>query len=354
MHPLPPLLSIEDVQARLNLIFPESFPDRTILVSDMSARAHFVSLYGGFIADSGRYFRPSTVIRFSQEQAERTTDVERYDWLTRCHLPGFEPQGKQWYADNTRETLRDDLIRNRMIPMGLIWRRQGIPPTSPAPIYSLSEAYTQLFSPNLAGEELGDAIKAWQEEYLDPRILARMRLLAHGIFEREGEVPIKLPSGKTLRLAPGEASVITRDVCEVLAPLFCRKPIVVHISMSDRKIFPELSAEANALGLALDPKAALPDVIIVNLTEKATQLVFVEVVHSDGPITELRRNALLEIAKGLGYGPNDVALVTAFEDRQADIFRKRFSEIARGTWVWFRSEPHLFMELKNIGNEHAD
>lgn len=352
MPPLLPILSIEDIQARLKLIFPESFPDRTILVSDMSARAHFVMRYGDFIDGSGHYFRPSTIIRFSLEQAARTADSDRYDWRSQCHLPGFHPVGKQWYADNTRETLRDDLVRNRMIPMGLIRKREGIPPTSPAPIYALAKPYAELFNPDLTGNDLVETIKTWQNRYLDPRTLTRMRLLAHGIFEREGDIPVKLPSGKVLRLAPGEASIITRDVCEVMAPAFCHKPVVVHISMSDRKIFPELATEAHVLGLELDPKAALPDVIIVNVTRDATQLVFVEVVHSDGPITELRRDTLLEIAKGLGYGVDDVTLVTAFEDRNSDVFRKRFSEIARGSWVWFRSEPHLAMELKILGNRH--
>jgi hypothetical protein len=124
----------------------------------------------------------------------------------------FQPLGKQWYADNTREILRDDLVRNRMIPMGLIRKREGIPSTSPAPIYALAKAYIELFNPDLTGNDLVDAIKTWQDHYLDPRTLTRMRLLANGIFEREGEIPVKLPSGKALRLAPGEALIITRDL----------------------------------------------------------------------------------------------------------------------------------------------
>ncbi|ARL30151.1 BsuBI/PstI family type II restriction endonuclease [Burkholderia pseudomallei] len=345
MRPLPPLLSIDEIQERLNQIFPTSFPDRVILVGDMSARAHFVGLYGGFVNGSGRYFRPSTIIRFGSEQAELISDAERYDWLARCQSAGFSPLGKQWYADNSRETLRDDLIRNRCVPMGLILKREGHPPTSPAPIYSFSETYLQLFHPDLSGEELEAAIQAWQDEFLDPRTLARMRLIAHGVFEREGEIPVKLPSGKTLRLAPGGASVITRDVCEILAPLFCGRPVVAHISMSDRKIFPELAVEAQQLGLKLDPQAALPDVVIADLGASRTNLVFVEVVHSDGPITELRKTALLNIAKDMGYDADDIRLVTAFEDRNSDIVRKRFSELASETYVWFRSEPQLIMNL---------
>jgi RNAse (barnase) inhibitor barstar len=117
--------------------------------------------------------------------------------------------------------------------------------------------------------------------------------------------------------------------------------------MSDKKFFPELEGIAEKLGLKLDAQAALPDVVIVNMKAKPIELTFVEVVHSDGVITELRKQALLEIGANMGFPKNRVHLVTAFEDRNSDIFRKRFSELGRGTHAWFRSEPHLFLTLKD-------
>jgi hypothetical protein len=349
MHLLPPLIWVEEIQSRLNMIFPSSFPDRTILIGDMSARAHFVGLYGGFVRGSRRFFRPSTVIRFGWDQAVLTSDDARLDWLSRCQSAGFTPIGKQWYADNSRETLRDDLIRNRCVPMGIIVKREGIAPTSPAPIYAFDDAYIRLFHPELTGEHLTAEIKSWQDTALDPATRARMRLLAYGVLEREGEILVTLPTTrKTLRLAAGDASLITRDVCEVMAPMIAAMPVVVHVSMSDKKIAPELSAEASGLGLVLDLKAALPDVIIANIGETSVSLVFVEVVHSDGPITELRKEALLQIAKKMGFKENDVVLVTAFEDRSSDIARKRLGELARDSWVWYRSEPSLFHHLRVV------
>lgn len=349
MSRIPPLLSLEQVQSRLSAIFPESFPDRTILVGDLSARTHFVGLYGGFVYSASRFFRPSTVIRFGPAQAEQTTEEARLDWLARCQAPGFTPAGKSWYADNSRETLRDDLIRNRCVPMGIIRRRDGMAPTSPAPIYAFDDAYLSLFDPNLNGDELIAAIKVWQDDALDAATLARIRLLASGVLERAGEVLVKLPTvGKTLRLAPGEASLITRDVCEQAAPLLCGTPVVVHISMSDRKTFPELADEARSVGLKLDPTAALPDVIIFDIKPKKGRLVFIEVVHSDGPITELRKTALVRIAADMGFTEEQLTLVTAFEDRSSEIARKRQGELAKGSWVWYRSEPYLFMHLKTV------
>lgn len=347
MAALPPIPSVDLVRARLDVIFPPSFPDRTILIGEMSARMVFVSLYGGFLEGTNTWFRPSTVIRFSPEQGAKTLDLDRAKWASLCQTPGFEAFGKPWYADNSREPLRDDLIRNRAMPIGIIIKRQGVPPTSPAPIYALANAFAALFDPVLTGSALGAAIDTWQSHHLDPMTLKRMKLLAGGVSAKTGQVTVTLPTtGKSLRLAAGDASTITKDVCEVMSVNSLSKPVIVHVSLSDQKTFPELKGEADAVGLKLDPSAELPDVVMVDIGQtKGMTVVFVEVVHSDGAITELRAKALLRIAQGAGIPPEDVIMVTAFEDRSAPAFKKRVSELARGSWVWFRSEPYLFMKL---------
>lgn len=350
MSALPRLLALPDVQLRLEQIFPTSFPDRAILVGDMSAKVVFVGLYGGFIDGTGRFFRPSTVIRFSLEQGAKTSDEERTTWLSECHTPGYRPLGKQWYADNTREPVRDDYIRNRAIPMGLIKKREGFATTSPAPIYTFAKGFAALFDPNLTGEDLDSAISEWRERNLDPMVLKRMRLAASGIFEREGELEVKLPNtGQAFRLSPGEAALITKDVVEKLSWLIAERPIVVHLSMSDVKTRPELARMANDLGLEIDPKAELPDVIIADVPRDGDLvLTFVEVVHSDGPITELRKQALLDIAKKAGIPKSHVTLITAFDDRNVTIFKKRVSELAIGSSVWFRTEPNVLLRIDHL------
>ena len=316
----------------------------------MAARMVFVALYGGFIDGVGRYFRPSTVIRFSPEQAAKVGDTERLEWAAMCQTQGYEPFGKPWYADNSREPLRDDLIRNRAIPIGIVKKKEGVAPTSPAPIYALSQPFTALFKPELTGADLVAAVVAWQEHHLDPMTLKRMKLLASGVKAKEGQVEVRLPTtGKMLRLAPGEASSITKDVCEVLAPRMCEAPVVVHVSLSDMKLFRELEGEAEAVGLKFNPSAELPDVVFADIGHDTGMLVtFVEVVHSDGPISELRKAALLDIAKEAGIAAEHVRLVTAFEDRNSPAFRKRFSELARGSDVWFRSEPDMLVKMSEL------
>jgi hypothetical protein len=352
---LPHLPALSEVSARLQTIFPETFPDRSILVGDMAARMTFVALYGGFIDGNNRWFRPSTVINFTREQAELVSDTDRQQWLSACHAPGYEPQGKPWYAPNTREPLRDDLLRNRAIPMGIVQKREGKAITSPAPIYSLSAPFSRLLDPALTGEDLEEAISVWQEKYLDTMTLKRAALLAQGVKAKSGQVVINLPGqDKTLRLGTGEAATITKAVCEVMGPWMFEHPVVVHVSHSDKKVFKELEGEAEAIGLALDPSAELPDVVIVDIAHDSGMVVcFIEVVHSDGPITELRKQALLKIAADAGIAPEHVRMITAFDDRGAPSFRKRVSELARGSEVWFRTEPNMLIQLNTLPNRPA-
>lgn len=346
---LPPLPTLDQIQDRVNAIFPDNFPDRRILTGDMMARALFVAMYGGFTESGKRFFRPSTVIRFSLEQAALVGETDRLAWLSTCQTPGHKPLGKQWYADNTREPLRDDLIRNRAVPIGLVIKRQGVPPTSPAPIYALSDDFAQLLSPALDGHDLEAAIHAWQERALNPMTLKRMKLLARGVTEKLGQVSVTLPTtNRVLRLAAGEASVITRDVCEDLATRLMNTPVVLHVSISDQKTFPELEGDAAAYGFRFDPSSELPDIVIADVGGQEERVAFIEVVHSDGPITELRKEALLRIASEANIPPHRVILVTAFEDRSSTAFKKRISELAIGSKIWFRSEPDVLLTIDKL------
>ena len=342
-----PIVSKEAVQVRLEQIFPETFPDRKILVKVMCAKLIAASLYGDFITGKARYFRPSMVTNFSDEQFALGSDEERELWATTSFRPKFRAIGVPWYANNTRETLRDDLMRQRLVPLGILQKLEGKAPNYTGPTYSIAPSFAALFDPALVGDPLETAITAWQAANLNQATLKRMALLAAGVKAKEGSIEVALPTtGRALRLTAGTASLITKDVCEVFAPAFAKEPVVIHVSLSDKKIFPELADEAKAVGLSLDTALELPDVIFVDIGRDPMLLVFVEVVYSDGPVNELRAAALMNIAKSMGFESTNVELVTAFDDRGADALRRRFSEIAAGSWLWFRSEPQLFVHLR--------
>ena len=60
-------MPVSEIKSRLNLLFPEEFPDRSILTGNAASRVLFVFLYGGFIEQDGRFLRPSFIYFFTDE-----------------------------------------------------------------------------------------------------------------------------------------------------------------------------------------------------------------------------------------------------------------------------------------------
>ena len=87
--------------------------------------------------------------------------------------------------------------------------------------------------------------------------------------------------------------MISKAVVEEFAPRFLEKPAVIWLSESRNKVVKQDDDLAKAIGLTIEPDRNLPDLICADLGPAQPLLVFVEVVASDGPISEARRNALM-------------------------------------------------------------
>ena len=74
-------------------------------------------------------------------------------------------------------------------------------------------------------------------------------------------------------------------------------------------------------------------------------LVFVEVVATDGPVSEARQAALMRMAADAGFREEQVAFVTAYDDRDAGAFRRSVDKLAWRSFAWFMSEPNHVMGL---------
>ena len=83
-------------------------------------------------------------------------------------------------------------------------------------------------------------------------------------------------------------------------------------------------------------------------------IVFVEVVASAGPVTEKRKEDLLDLVRKGGHDPHNAAFVTAFRDRGAIAYRSAAASIAWGSFVWFASEPDriLIYHSREAGTTH--
>jgi hypothetical protein len=350
---LPPYSDRPLIHERLKVIFPDGTTNRNYVVREMAASTVFCMLYVGAIEGSERWIAPKHVIRMTDEQAARADDASREAYGPGAMKPGFRTPGTRWYEDNSRESVRDETIRNGLITNNAALERPGLATTSGVPRYALRAGFASLFDPELLGEALLAAVTAWQVSNLSPAALARVTLVRRGaVTTGEGEL-ISFPNGETRRMAAGPSSVITKAVIEQFCPRFLATPAVLWLSESGAKVVARDDALATQLGLKISPDKTLPDIILVDLGVSAAAsmlLVFVEVVATDGPITTARQQAFLKIANDAGFTSAQLAFVTAYLDRSNRAFRKNVSELAWQSFAWFASEPTQIMQLHDGAN----
>jgi hypothetical protein len=342
--PLAPLVGVEEVRRRLEAIFPDEFPDRRILVGLMAARVIFVFLYGGFVEGSGRFLRPSFVYLFTEDQSRKFLADERRAWLSNAGRQGFRPAGRRWYADTSREPIRDDLMRNQLSRLGIMRKRPGEAHTASTPINYLTSDFAGLFHPELTGGALEAAIFAWRSGHLDSATLRRMALKAQGIEPKRGDFLVDLPDGSRMRISAGPSSLIAKDVIEQYARRHLTEPALIWMSASDKKALPQYVEIAASVGLRFDLGSELPDLILADLSPPV-RFVFCEIVATGGPVTEARRQSLMRIVDQSDVPRKNVEFLTAYEDRHSAAFRKTFSQLALNSLVWFRTEPDLLVLL---------
>lgn len=351
--PLPRIANRATVQARLPEIFPEGPPNRGYCVREMAASTVFVMLYVGAVEGSGRYLSPKQVYRMSDSQAQKIDDAARLSYAGASLNPGFRSRGRPWYADTTREPIRDETLRDGLIPAGAVVARSDLPTTSSKPRCALTESFAALFDPLLTSQVLKSAISAWREENLSAGALARTRLIQAGVVAGAKGIVITFPNGETRRLAHGPSSVISKAVIEVFAPAFLETPGVIWLSESRTKVVERDDELAATLGLEIAPDKNLPDIILVDVGGREPLLVFVETVATDGAITPTRQRALMEIASGAVFRPEHVVFVTAYQDRSSPGFKRAVSGLAWRSFAWFVSEPDHIVILRTGTTQRA-
>jgi hypothetical protein len=348
---LPDLIPWQQVRERLTVIFPEGTPDRGYLVREATAKTVFTALYVGAVAGADRWIAPRHVVRMSDAQAAREGEAERsgyYAAMSAAKAPS--PEGR-WYAENTREPLRDEVIRQGLVPVNAMVERAGLPTTTPLGRYALQAEFAALFRPGLDAAGLEAEAAAWRGRFLSAAALARAALVRASASTASANTTVQCPGGPSIILPPGPSPAITKAVIEVFAPAFLGNPRVAWVSDSaSKQPFRDAPLE-RALGITLDAATLLPDVVLVDLDPPgrpgAVLLVFVEVVASDGPVTEGRQRALLDLiaASPRGYRPEDAAFVTAYMDRGGDPARRTMPALAWGSFAWFASEPARLVQL---------
>jgi hypothetical protein len=343
---LPPYVSRALISERLPLIFPEGTPNRSYCIRELAASTVFALLYIGAVEGADVWLGPVHVYRMTDMQAEESSEASRLNYRANLRKKSFQVLGSRWYADNTREPIRDETLREGLLVVGAVLERTDVPTTSGVPRYALKADLAALFEPNLVEADLDAAILSWQEKHLSRSARARVSLMRAGTTGKEG-VLVRFPNGDTRRLVSGPSSDISKAVVEVFAARFLETPGVIWLSESGNKVaHPDLKL-ASAIGLDIEAQKNLPDLILVDLGPVEPLIVFVEVVATDGAITPRRQEALYAITDKGGFGRSQVAFVTAYADREAAGFKKTVTGLAWGSFAWFMSEPDNLVLLQN-------
>lgn len=347
MVSLPPYVDRDVVAERLPLIFPEGTPNRIYCVRELAASTVFTALYIGAVQGTGRYLGPVHVYRMTIEQAVKPADADREAYAQEVLKRNGHVPGTRWYADNTREPIRDETLRDGLVAVGAIIRREDLPTTSGLPRYALKPDFAGLFDPALQGAPLESAIAAFQTANLSKGALARVTIMRAGAAASGAGVLVTFPNGETRQLAPGPSSFISQGVIEVFATRFLQAPAVLWLSESGNKVVLRDDRIANAIGLKIEADKNLPDLILADLGPREPLIVFVEVVATDGAITPRRQEAIYALTDAAGFDRKQIAFLTAYQDRESAGFKKTIAGLAWGTFAWFVSEPDQILILRN-------
>jgi len=346
---LPPYLDRGKIHGRLQIIFPGGVPQRTYCVREAAASTVFTMLYIGAVEGAGRWAAPKQIVRMTDAQAALKNDGDRTAYADRSLRPGFQPRGKTWYRENSREQIRDETIRQGFIANNAVVERTGLATTSAKPRYALEKDFAALFDPALSGKDIEKAAQVWQQQHLSASALARTVLLRRGAATTREGILVTFPNGETRRMAPGPSSQISKAVVEEFARRFLPAPAVLWLSESGAKIVARDDELAARIKLKIASDRNLPDIILVDLGDGKRSdvlLVFIEVVATDGPVTTQRRGALLKIATDAGFQEQNLAFVTAYLDRSHTAFKKTVAELAWNSFAWFAAEPQDLMILR--------
>ena len=233
------------------------------------------------------------------------------------------------YAPNSRETFRRQTI-HQMVSAGIALYN----PDNPTRPVNSPKAVYQIEGPTLALlRSFGTEV--WNKN-LEKYRKTRKTLTARYSKARDmKKLPVKLATGDTIRLSPGDHSELIKAIIEEFAPRYVPDGLLIYAGDTGEKwgyFDKELLAK---LGVVVDGHGKMPDVVLYYPDRE--WLLLVESVTSHGPVDGKRHE---ELARLFARSKAGLVYVTAFQSRT--VMSRYLGEIAWETEVWCADAPtHL-------------
>jgi hypothetical protein len=233
------------------------------------------------------------------------------------------------YAPNTRETFRRQTM-HQLVAAGIALYNPDNPArpvNSPKAVYQIEPDTLKLL------RKFGTA--AWVKK-LAAYLKGRKTLAARYARAREMQkLPVKLATGETMRLSPGDHSELIKAIIEEFAPRFVPGSVLIYAGDTGEKWGYFDKELLTKLGVEVDGHGKMPDVVLYY--PERGWLLLVESVTSHGPVDGKRHDELARLFEGSKVG---LVYVTAFPSRA--VMTRYLGEIAWETEVWVADAPsHL-------------
>ncbi len=241
----------------------------------------------------------------------------------------FQQHYGKKYAPNTRETVRRQTVHQFMQAALIVANpdKPSRPTNSPKAVYQIEPSALKLLR--------GFGKSRWKgylHKYL--RTVDTLKKL----YARERDMrrlPVRLTSGREIKLSPGGQNVLIKKIIDDFCPLFTPGSYVVYVGDTQAKWAYFDSEALSVLSVEIQEHGKMPDVVVHHVEKN--WLVLIEAVTSHGPVNPKRRQELKELFSKSIAG---LVFVTAFFDRRT--MMKYLDDISWETEVWIAESPtHL-------------
>jgi type II restriction enzyme len=233
------------------------------------------------------------------------------------------------YAENSRETIRRQVL-HQLEQASVVDRNPddpSLPTNSPHTHYAVSEAALKVL------RSFGTS--RFETEAAEFQTAQGSLLKVYQAARAKNLVPVKLPSGKEIKLSPGKHNKLQVAVIKEFSPRFAPGAQVLYLGDAAKKTLHLETAALKDLGVVLTEHDKLPDVVLY--LDAKRWLYLIEAVTSHGPVSHKRKHELENFFAGCSV-PR--VYVSAFPTLTE--FKRHVHDIAWETEVWISEIPdHL-------------